>query len=375
MAEREPHEVLGVTRDASEEEVRSAYRDMVKEHHPDVSDADDAGERFVDIRDAYEEMRERAGERKKKSDTKTKDHAETTAGTKNGWGGSKAKKRSSDSTTSEHRKRRREKRKRWEDPWKSESTNGGSGTKEKSDRVRKERLGGLGYGWTLFREGERFYVSKEGGRGRVYIGDGGKTSRQKMTFRSRSDAEGAYEEHVRERKKGEKKRKNTVDLGDGWRLVKRASGYAVEGKGGYLGIDGRPQEKPYWFRTREEAEHVYESYVGSDRKEKGTVHESEGSGNFVSRVTVGTVLIPFLATVTILNVFSSSIGLGTKGKNPYLATALTSVFFGTLSVVLRSHYPLFSFILLSLAVWAGVEFTVMVAGPYTADEIEGQKRI
>lgn len=38
--------VLGVEADAEVESIRSAYRDLVKEHHPDISDDPDAPERF-----------------------------------------------------------------------------------------------------------------------------------------------------------------------------------------------------------------------------------------------------------------------------------------------------------------------------------------
>jgi curved DNA-binding protein CbpA len=40
------YSALGVSADADRETIRSAYRDQVKRHHPDVSDAPDASERF-----------------------------------------------------------------------------------------------------------------------------------------------------------------------------------------------------------------------------------------------------------------------------------------------------------------------------------------
>lgn len=363
MVDREPHEVLGVARDASEDEVRAAYREMVKKYHPDVSDAEDAEERFVDIRDAYEVMRERA-EEGVTEEGKTGSSKKST-----GKGRGEPKRETRSSTRSEHKRRQREKRKRWDDPWESETQNDRrrEGERKKSEETQEERVERLGYGWTLFREGSKFSVSKTGGRGRVYIDSGGGMSREKYLFSSRSEAEDAYEEHVEKREE----RRNTVSLGGGWRIVQRASGYAVEGREGYIGVDRNRQDKPYWFRSREEAKSAHEAYVQKrDGKEK-TVGDRIDSDSLASRMTVGAALIPFLATVTVLNVLSSSLGLGAKSKNPYLTTALTSAFFGTLAVVLRGYYPLVSFILLSLAVWAGVEFTVMVAGPYTADEIEG----
>lgn len=47
------YEVLGVQRDASEKEIKSAYRKLAMQHHPDRSDAPEAEERFKEISEAY----------------------------------------------------------------------------------------------------------------------------------------------------------------------------------------------------------------------------------------------------------------------------------------------------------------------------------
>lgn len=47
------YEVLGVQKDASEKEIKSAYRKLAMKHHPDRSDAPDAEERFKEISEAY----------------------------------------------------------------------------------------------------------------------------------------------------------------------------------------------------------------------------------------------------------------------------------------------------------------------------------
>ncbi len=53
IAAREPaHEVLGVSRDASDDEVRSAYRDAVTDAHPDQGGSREALQRLRDARDA-----------------------------------------------------------------------------------------------------------------------------------------------------------------------------------------------------------------------------------------------------------------------------------------------------------------------------------
>jgi molecular chaperone DnaJ len=52
--ERDYYELLGVARNASEAEIKKAFRRLARELHPDVSDAPDAHERFREIVEAYE---------------------------------------------------------------------------------------------------------------------------------------------------------------------------------------------------------------------------------------------------------------------------------------------------------------------------------
>ncbi len=47
------YEVLGVPKEASEKEIKSAYRKLAMKYHPDRSDASDAEERFKEISEAY----------------------------------------------------------------------------------------------------------------------------------------------------------------------------------------------------------------------------------------------------------------------------------------------------------------------------------
>ena len=50
MAARDPYEVLGLKRDASERDIRAAYRRLAKQHHPDVNRGNrQAEERFKEI--------------------------------------------------------------------------------------------------------------------------------------------------------------------------------------------------------------------------------------------------------------------------------------------------------------------------------------
>src|SRR3989440_3657439 len=52
--DRDYYELLGVGRDASETEIKRAFRQLARELHPDVSEAPDADERFREVVEAYE---------------------------------------------------------------------------------------------------------------------------------------------------------------------------------------------------------------------------------------------------------------------------------------------------------------------------------
>jgi molecular chaperone DnaJ len=51
-----PHEILGVSPNASEKEVKSAYRKLAKEYHPDVNKDPGAEAKFKEISQAYEDI-------------------------------------------------------------------------------------------------------------------------------------------------------------------------------------------------------------------------------------------------------------------------------------------------------------------------------
>lgn len=55
MAEKEDfYDLLGVSRDASKDEIKKAYRKLSKKYHPDISDDPNAEEKFKQVSEAYE---------------------------------------------------------------------------------------------------------------------------------------------------------------------------------------------------------------------------------------------------------------------------------------------------------------------------------
>lgn len=54
---RDPHSILGVSPDATPEEVKKAYRKLARKYHPDVSKEPDAEEKFKEIQGAYDAIK------------------------------------------------------------------------------------------------------------------------------------------------------------------------------------------------------------------------------------------------------------------------------------------------------------------------------
>jgi curved DNA-binding protein len=55
---RDYYEILGVERGASEEEIRRAYRKLARQYHPDINKDEGAEDRFKEISEAYEVLRD-----------------------------------------------------------------------------------------------------------------------------------------------------------------------------------------------------------------------------------------------------------------------------------------------------------------------------
>src|SRR3990172_6106591 len=54
MEKKDYYEVLGVSKNASADELKSAYRKKARAHHPDVDKSADAEKKFKEINEAYQ---------------------------------------------------------------------------------------------------------------------------------------------------------------------------------------------------------------------------------------------------------------------------------------------------------------------------------
>lgn len=60
MKYKDYYEILGILRNASQQEVKSAYRKLARKFHPDVNKSSDAQTKFKDINEAYEVLGDEA---------------------------------------------------------------------------------------------------------------------------------------------------------------------------------------------------------------------------------------------------------------------------------------------------------------------------
>ena len=83
MAKRDYYEILGISRTASEAEIKRAYRRLAREYHPDVNEAPDAAAKFSQVGEAYEVL----GDKEKRKMYDYMGHAGVGAGGPAGPGG------------------------------------------------------------------------------------------------------------------------------------------------------------------------------------------------------------------------------------------------------------------------------------------------
>lgn len=51
---RDYYDVLGVSKDASQKEIKQAYRQLAKKYHPDLNKEPGAEEKYKEVTEAYE---------------------------------------------------------------------------------------------------------------------------------------------------------------------------------------------------------------------------------------------------------------------------------------------------------------------------------
>src|SRR4249920_2496137 len=67
MKYKDYYKTLGVERTANEEQIKKAYRKLARKYHPDVSKEKDAEEKFKEVSEAYEVLKD--AEKRKAYDT------------------------------------------------------------------------------------------------------------------------------------------------------------------------------------------------------------------------------------------------------------------------------------------------------------------
>ena len=53
MKYKDYYDILGVSKNADEKEIKSAFRRLARKYHPDVNKSPDASSKFKDINEAY----------------------------------------------------------------------------------------------------------------------------------------------------------------------------------------------------------------------------------------------------------------------------------------------------------------------------------
>ncbi len=221
-----PYEVLGVPRDASGDEIKEAYREKVKEYHPDTSERENAAEMFKRVKEAYEEVyadssASAASSSSTDTSASTRDrHRRTdTDGTgTSSYSGSSASSASSASdgsgadTDKRGRKRRRKdwERRGWEAHTETDEGFGGREREKRQDASSGdeepegyETHSEYGLGWKLgHTDGGDWFVFTEvetapyvDGTRKLYLDSDGRLSTEAVYFDTKQTADRCYEEY------------------------------------------------------------------------------------------------------------------------------------------------------------------------------------
>ncbi|RXI79634.1 molecular chaperone DnaJ [Levilactobacillus suantsaii] len=86
MAQKDLYGVLGVAKDASQDEIKKAYRKLSKKYHPDLNKAPDAAEKFKEVQEAYDVL----GDQQKRQNYDQYGSADGAQGGFGGFGGGQA---------------------------------------------------------------------------------------------------------------------------------------------------------------------------------------------------------------------------------------------------------------------------------------------
>src|SRR5258705_12421248 len=57
-SKRDYYDILGVSRNATDEEIKKAFRRLAKQYHPDANKEQGVEARFIEIKEAYEVLRD-----------------------------------------------------------------------------------------------------------------------------------------------------------------------------------------------------------------------------------------------------------------------------------------------------------------------------